>query len=474
MTDAQGHAEDEPGRWREIFIGRLGVYTLILNLGMAVFAINHFVVSTIMPTVVADIGGLDFYTWAFSLFAVGSIIGAASAGPISSAYGMRRVYAGAGLLMGLGLAGNAMAWDMQSVVAFRLVQGVGGGAVASLAYGLVAVLYPHNLRSRVLAIVSGIWGFGTLSGPAVGGFFAEPGLWRGSFWTMMGFALAFAVLAWRYVDGEKKGGKLSDLPFWRLSMLALSVLLMSATSLADRDAWRIGLFVLAVIIAGAAFHRDARSVRNMFPRGITAIMSQLGASYWVLFLVSIVITAHNTYTTYYLQLLHGVAPLTAGYILAAQSMMWTVSALGLSGAKRDQEPYLIAAGLLCMLVASVGIALSLEHGPVAIIAGCLGLSGFGMGLLNIPAMQRVITAAAEADKQLAGISVQTVRNIGISFGAALTGMVAAMAGLTDNSSVAEVVHAMHWVYGVNIGFALLSFLAVIPVFIHRHDPPGST
>ena len=60
MTDAQGHVEDEPGRWREIFIGRLGVYTLILNLGMAVFAINHFVVSTIMPTVVADIGGLDF------------------------------------------------------------------------------------------------------------------------------------------------------------------------------------------------------------------------------------------------------------------------------------------------------------------------------------------------------------------------------------------------------------------------------
>ena len=473
MTEAGDHGEDEPGRWREIFTGRLGVYTLILNLGMALFAINHFVVSTIMPTVVADLGGLDFYTWAFSLFAVGSIIGAASAGPVSDAFGMRQVYAGAGLLMAVGLAGNALAWDMPSVVAFRLVQGIGGGAVASLAYGLVAVLYPHNLRSRVLAVVSCIWGFGTLSGPAVGGFFAEPGLWRGSFWTMMGFALAFVVLAWRYVDGAKGEGKLSDLPFWRLSMLALSVFLMSATSLVDQSAWRIGLFAVAIMIAAAAFHRDTRSVRNMFPRGITGIMSQLGASYWVLFLVSIVITAHNTYTTYYLQLLHDVAPLHAGYILASQSMMWTVSALGLSGAKRWAEPYLIAAGLLCMLVAAVGIAYSLEQGPVSVIAACLGLSGFGMGLLNIPAMQRVITAATEADKQLAGISVQTVRNIGISFGAALTGMVSAMAGLADDSSVAEVVHAMHWVYGVNIGFAVLALLAVIPVFIHRHDPPGS-
>ena len=78
----------------------------------------------------------------------------------------------------------------------------------------------------------------------------------------------------------------------------------------------------------------------------------------------------------------------------------------------------------------------------------------------------------DVDKQLAGISVQTVRNIGISFGAALIGMVAAMSGLTDNSGVAELVHAMHWVYGVSIGFSVLALLAVIPVFIHRHDPPG--
>ena len=55
MTSVTGQTEDGPGRWRNIFTGRLGVYTLILNLGMAVFAINHFVVSTIMPTVVADL-----------------------------------------------------------------------------------------------------------------------------------------------------------------------------------------------------------------------------------------------------------------------------------------------------------------------------------------------------------------------------------------------------------------------------------
>ena len=469
MSQATDSGDEPAGRWSEIFVGRYGVYTLILNLGMTVFAVNQFVVATIMPTVVADLGGLDYYTWAFSLFAVGSIIGAASAGPVSGAFGMRRVYAGAGLVLAAGLAGNALAWDMPSVVVFRLIQGIGGGAVASLAYGLVAVVYPQKLRGRVLALVSGIWGFGTLSGPALGGFFAEPTLWRGAFWTTMGFAVVFVLLARRYVEGRNGHGRLSEVPFWRLALLTLAVLLMSATSLIDANWLRFSLFAAALIIAAIAFHRDARSVRNMFPRKITAIASQLGAGYWILFLVSIVITFFNTYTPFYLQVLHDVAPLTAGYLLAVQSMMWTVAALSMSGAKRTTEPYLLAAGLFCVLIATVGIALTLESGPVLAIGIAMGISGIGMGLLNIPAMQRVITAAPEVDKQVAGTSVQTVRNIGISFGAAASGMVAAMAGLVDGASRETVVAAMNWVYGVNIGFALLAFLMVIPIFLNRDD-----
>ncbi|NKB59047.1 MAG: MFS transporter [Alphaproteobacteria bacterium] len=467
MAPAEATDDDAPGRWSEIFVGRYGIYTLVLNLGMTVFAVNQFVVATIMPTVVADLGGLDYYTWAFSLFAVGSIVGAASAGPVSDAFGMRRVYAGAGLVLAIGLAGTALAWDMQSVVAFRLVQGIGGGAVASLAYGLVAVVYPQRLRGRVLGFVSGIWGFGTAAGPALGGFFAAPGLWRGAFWTMMALTLVFVVLAWHYVDGRRGHGRLSDLPFWRLSFLALAVLIMSATSLIDMNWLRLAMFAVALVIAAIAFHRDARSAHNMFPRKITAFTSELGASYWILFLVSIVITFINTYTTFYLQVLHGIAPLTAGYLLAIQSAMWTVAALCLTGVKRTTEPYLIAAGLLCMLLAAVAIALTLEGGPVLAIAVAVGISGTGMGLLNIPAMQRVIAAAPENEKQLAGTSVQTVRNIGISFGAAASGMIAAMAGLVDGSSREGIVHAMQWVYGVNIGFAVVALVMVIPVFLYQ-------
>ncbi|MDA1326290.1 MAG: MFS transporter, partial [Proteobacteria bacterium] len=73
MTTPNNPPQAEQARWSEIFTGRLGVLTFVLGLGMGLFAINQFVVATIMPTVVRDIGGMDYYTWAFSLFAIGAI-----------------------------------------------------------------------------------------------------------------------------------------------------------------------------------------------------------------------------------------------------------------------------------------------------------------------------------------------------------------------------------------------------------------
>ena len=83
----KGPAQNTPSgnaTWKELFSRRYIIYTFILNLGMFLFAVNQFVVATILPSVVKDLGGLDYYTWAFSFFAVGAIVGAASAGPTSA------------------------------------------------------------------------------------------------------------------------------------------------------------------------------------------------------------------------------------------------------------------------------------------------------------------------------------------------------------------------------------------------------
>lgn len=472
MVEDTRDAEQPDGSWLEIFTGRVGVYTFVLSLGTGLFAINQFVVATIMPAVVDDLGGLDYYTWAFSLFAMGAIMGAASAGPLRDALGVRWSYAGAGLVLAVGLAGAAMATDMPTLVGFRLVQGVGGGALASQAYGLVSVIYPAHLRGRVLTVISTLWGLATVAGPGFGAFFAEPGLWRGAFWSLVPIALLFMVLVLRYIESAKGDGRFSEIPYWRLSLFGLAVLLVSATSLSGQLLVRCALVVGSVILMALAFVRDAKAERSMFPRQTTLINTELGATYWIIFLVSVCLAFVNTYTTFYLQALHGMTPFAAGYFFAIQSFMWTASALVVATIPASRESMSIVAGLAVMVIAALGISFTVETGPVIGIAIAIGLSGAGIGLMNNPAIQRAMAVAPKAELHIAGASVQTMRNIGISFGAGLSGMVASAGGLVDGAGPEIVAVAMRWVYFANIIFALLG-LAVALWLMLGHRPKNT-
>ncbi len=459
MTTAQEQPSETP--WSEIFFGRYGLYTFLLVLGMSLYAVNQFVVATIMPSIAADLGGVDYYTWSFSLFAVGAIAGSASAAPLRAAWGMRRAFAGAGVVLGIGLAGAAVAGDMPSLVGWRLVQGFGGGAVASHGYGLIAITYPPRLQSRALGVVSTVWGVSTAAGPGFGAIFAEIGIWRGAFWSLLGFAALFSGLAWRLVEGEHGHGRISQIPLGRLALLCLAVLSMSATSLAMPPMGQAALILASIAAAALAFLGDARSEDRIFPRGAALPTSMIGAVCWILFLVSIVLSLSNTFATFFLQALHGVSPLAAGYIFAAQSIMWTVTALAVANAREGRETVFILAGLVVMLAATAAIALFVDAGPVALIAIALAFSGVGLGALNNPVIQSIIAAAPEAEKHAAGTSVQTIRNIGISFGAAIAGLVAAAAGLADGVGRAVTAAAMEWVFGVGAVFAAAGLALVL-------------
>jgi MFS family permease len=450
--------------WAEIFLGRYAVHTFILNLGMTLYAINQFVVATLMPTVVAELGGVDFYTWAFSLFAVGGIIGSASAGPLRVALGARLAYAGAGIVLGVGLVGAALAPDMPTFVLFRLIQGVGGGAVASQAYGLVAVVYPQELRGRVLSTISTVWGVATLAGPGFGGAFAAPGLWPTAFWSLAPLVLVFVALAWRHSDKARGHGRLSELPYARLALLGLAILVISGATLAIPN-WARAMFIaVAVAFTGATFALDARAPHTMFPRQTAAMRTEIGATFGVLFLVSIVMAVVNTFITFFLQKLHGIEPLVAGYIAAVYSFMWTFGALIAANLAGLRERQSVLVGLVLVLAATVAIAVTVDSGPVALIVVSVGAIGFGLGLMNNPTIARIMELAPESERHVAGTSVQTIRNIGISFGSAFAGTIAAIAGLTDVSDTAEIAHAMRWVYAVNIAFALLPLLMAVAIF----------
>jgi MFS family permease len=189
------------GSWSEIFRNGLGLYSALVIGGIAMNATQMLVIAIIMPTIVRDIGGASFYTWAAMLYTIGSIVGGASTGMVWSRLGARRAYTlGAGVFA-LGTVCCALAPNIGALIAARGVQGWAGGLVSGSGMALIASLFDARLRTRIIAISQGTFTACHLSGPIVGGMFAAIHWWRGSFWMMAPLMLVFAGLAyWKIPD----------------------------------------------------------------------------------------------------------------------------------------------------------------------------------------------------------------------------------------------------------------------------------
>ena len=159
-----------------MFRGRFGAYTLLLNIGVLFFAVDNFLINTLMPSIVADIGGVAFYAWAMMLYLVGSIMGAASYGPLRARIGGRRSLAVGGAVFSLGALGCSIAAVMGHLLVARLFQGVGGGLILAGSMAFTSVLYGPQLRKYAVAVTNVTWIIAAIVGPVQAGVFAEPRL----------------------------------------------------------------------------------------------------------------------------------------------------------------------------------------------------------------------------------------------------------------------------------------------------------
>ncbi len=454
------------GGWRDALTGRVGSHMLTIGLGVLLAAMDTFVVSGIMPTVVADIGGVRLYSWTFALFAVGSVMGAGSAGPLRAILGARTAYFGAGAVFLAGLVGAALAPSMYVLVGMRFVQGIGGGAIVAMAFTMVGMLIPANLRGRAVAVISTVWGLATVVGPAFGGLFAQLDMWRGAFWALVLMTSVFTYLAWKITPQSEAHGRFSVLPYRRLLILGAAVLALSLTSQTDDPTERFVLFGLATVLSVWSFWRDSHAGAPMFPRQAMNLFSQMGALHWIVALSAVTTVLVQSFMTLHLQVLRGLPPIYASYFLMILALSWSVSSIVVSHLRADQEVRVLIGGLAISLIGAIGAAATVVDGNLALFGLAVSATGFGIGLTTPPIMQRTVRVAPPQEKALAGSSIHAVRNVGISFGAAGAGWIVVSAGLTSTAMSHEIVaRAMLWVYEANILIATLTLIAAIPLFV---------
>jgi MFS family permease len=438
------------GSWSEIFRGGRGLYSALVIGGIAMNATQMLVIAIIMPTIVRDIGGAAFYTWAAMLYTMGAIVGGASTGMVWSRLGARRAYTlGAGVFA-LGTIGCALAPDIGALIAARGLQGWAGGLVSGSGMALITSVFDARLRTRIIAISQGTFTACHLSGPIVGGLFAAIDWWRGSFWMMAPLMLAFAAVAYRKIperlSREADRGRPARLPLLRLGVLAAGVLCVAAGGSAPGIVPRLMLIAAAVALVGLAFRLDRRAADNLFPRRALSIAAPIGLALWILALHGMTQTSVTLFLPLLLQVVHQVSPIVINFLSIVISIGWTIATFTVSGWSGRRERLALASG---PVIATAGLAaltaVALLPG-LALMTVSAFLMGIGIGAYNVHLVARAMDSVAADEHRSTAAALSSVRSIGTAFGAAIAGGVANLAGLGDATEPAAVGHAVTAVY----------------------------
>ncbi|MDQ2187175.1 MFS transporter [Alcaligenaceae bacterium A4P071] len=429
--------------WSDLFYGRNGLRSIALGGGVALHAVNIYIVTTILPTVVQEIGGLAYYAWNTTLFVVASIVGSAVSARAIDTMGPRLTYLLALVGFSLGTVGCALAPSMPVLLAGRTVQGLSGGVLFALSYALIRVVFDSRLWPRAMALVSGMWGVATLGGPAIGGIFAQGGHWRLAFWVMLPVALLLALIVATQFRGKEAGAaETGRLPIVSIALLVLSVLAISVASLSQSLVWNACGIAVGLIIGGLIARIDTRSSAKLLPSGAYSLSAQLGVIYAIMSLLAAGLTT-EIFVPYFLQVIHGLTPLAAGYMTAAMAGGWTVASLYSAGSNDARAHRLIRISPVVVTIALATLAAAIPittwHNPaIAIVVYCIALAcvGFGIGLSWPHLLTRVFAVAAPGEETLASASITTVQLYATALSAALAGVIANGAGLTSPGGVA--------------------------------------
>ena len=456
MTDARV-VTASPG-WADLLSGGNLVRSLALSGGVALHAVNLYISTTILPTVVREIGGLDLYAWNTTLFVIASILGAALSAPVLAQAGPRGGYGVAAAVFIAGTLACAAAGSMPVMLAGRFVQGLGGGILLALAYAMVRRVYAEPLWPRALALLSSMWGIATLLGPAVGGIFAEFGLWRGAFLALVPFAALIAAAAFLVLPRRPLERKRAEpLPLVQLVLLTIAVFAASWGGIGENILSTLAGMLAALVLMVLFVVVERKSARKLLPAETFRLPGALGSLYATSALLAMTVTCTEIFLPLFLQELHGRSPLQAGYIAAVMSAGWTTAAILASGFQGAPRTMAVRAGPVLSIASMIALALVLPvAGPVSDLAGdwlrlaliCAALiaggAGVGLAYPHLSAMVMHVAPPEEADN--AASSIMTVQLCATAFGAAIAGLAVNLAGGGTSSGGMDVGNAARWLF----------------------------
>lgn len=421
------HSETRADNWSDLLSGRHLAIVLVMASGVLLYAMNLYFTAALLPSIVADIGGQQYYAWVTTAFVIAAIVASLFVSRTLQWKGPAFAYVMAFIIFAIGAGINALSPSMELLLVGRVVQGVGGGLLAGLGYAVIRAALPERHWARATGVVSAMWGFGTLFGPSLGGVFAEFGLWRWSYAVLAITAMIFALIAQRAFAGMAGSGHRSPVPVASLIPLILAIIAISLSAVVPIGVPTLISVGIALVLLYLFVLVERRTHNTILPQMTYRRGNTLKWVYLTVAALSAGVMLEN-FIPLFGQQLAGLSPLLAGLLGAVLSLAWVIAQLFVvsvkseSGRRRAMRlgPLLLSAGLL-----SFGLLLQADSHDIFVIISwvvVLAIAGIGIGLawplLGVAAMSST-SDPAEGGKAAASITI--IQLIAFSVTSALAG-----------------------------------------------------
>lgn len=454
-------------RWADVLTRANAAPLGITCLAVFLHAADGLLTATMLPSIVADIGGLRLISWVVMLYEVGTIVIGAACGLLIARRGLRGPMTLAAVVFAFGCLISGAAPTMPVLLLGRVLQGLGGGGLMAMAFVALTLLFAPHLRARVIGALSTVWAASAFLGPLIGGAFVEFATWRAAFYSFTGVALLLALWLWTRIPAELGGDDpgAGRFPITRLALL-LGAIVMIAYGGEHLSIVTTPLLIVGGIALLAAFlWRDANSPGSrLLPRFDPLLRDGVSSIMAMIFFFATTGIAVGTFAPYFLTVLHGFSAFGAGFLIALEAILWAVTATLISGQPERDDARNIALGLILVGASVAGFAFSVADGPVWLIAVSAAAQGVGFGAA-FTFMPRMATRLCRPqDQAVVAAAVPTVQRTGYAVGAAYLGIIANAAGIAEGNPQA----AARWIFFAGLPMVAIGLLAVSRLWRHRH------
>ncbi len=427
LADASSTYVDPPDPTMiKVILGAIAATLLFASLGQTI-------VSTALPIMVADLGGMDHLTWVITAYLLASTIAAPMAGKLGDMYGRKAVLQNGIIVFMIGAVVCGVAQSMTVVIVGRAIQGAGAGALIVTSMATVGDLLPARDRGMAQGLLGAAFGISTVIGPLLGGFIVENVGWHWIFFVNLPVGLlAFVVLGYALPRrAERPKRKVDYVGAALLTTLLASIVLVPNAADAQQTAALLATGALA--LAGFVW-AELRADEPILPMSLF-INNTFVVVNFVGFLVGMAMFGTITFLPLFLQVVKGVSPTNSGLFLVPMMGGLLTASMGagkiMSLTGRYKLMPTLSTGLLA--VAMVAMAMITAQSPLWLIAGVMVLVGLGLGPVFSVGVAAIQNAIPMSMMGVGTASANMFRLIGGALGTAGFGAVFS-AGLARNVS----------------------------------------